>query len=151
MTFGQRKKLVIARDKKCLDCGTTDDLTVDHIIPVSRGGTGAMDNLRTLCAQCNRRKGSYIDWPWLERLKIAFHVDELVERTRNELKGIVTANLGNIRSDIAATEQRTLTALRTEIEKRDQVLRLLVDRTKALEKHLGIKWVKIEGYQPTSL
>ena len=32
-------------------------LEVDHIIPVSRGGTDHIDNLQLLCAHCNRVKG----------------------------------------------------------------------------------------------
>jgi hypothetical protein len=47
---------VIARDKKCLRCSMTDDLTVDHIFPQSIGGTHAIANLRTLCRPCNSRR-----------------------------------------------------------------------------------------------
>jgi 5-methylcytosine-specific restriction endonuclease McrA len=35
-------------------CGSTHVLQVDHIHPVARGGGGAVDNLRLLCAQHNR-------------------------------------------------------------------------------------------------
>ena len=30
---------------------------VDHVVPVSRGGTDHLDNLQLLCAHCNRLKG----------------------------------------------------------------------------------------------
>lgn len=33
-------------------------LEVDHIIPISKGGTSDMDNLITACLDCNRGKGS---------------------------------------------------------------------------------------------
>lgn len=42
----------------CLDCGTRRDLTIDHIIPVSKGGRTVKDNLQTLCRSCNSKKGS---------------------------------------------------------------------------------------------
>lgn len=48
---------IFARDNnKCLRCGATEDLTVDHIFPRSIGGTHAPANLRTLCRACNSRR-----------------------------------------------------------------------------------------------
>lgn len=37
----------------CSWCGTTADLTVDHIVPLVLGGTNELDNLRVLCRSCN--------------------------------------------------------------------------------------------------
>jgi 5-methylcytosine-specific restriction endonuclease McrA len=42
---------------KCQYCGATTDLTIDHVIPRSRGGTSTWDNLITACRTCNARKG----------------------------------------------------------------------------------------------
>lgn len=42
----------------CKHCGTRRDLSVDHIIPESCGGTLDLDNLQTLCRPCNSRKGN---------------------------------------------------------------------------------------------
>jgi hypothetical protein len=50
---------VYARDgHRCLDCGATDRLSLDHIIPWSAGGSDKPDNLRTLCIPCNSHKGA---------------------------------------------------------------------------------------------
>eukprot|EP00898_Chlorokybus_atmophyticus_P007008 jgi/Chlat1/7308/Chrsp58S06945 len=50
---------VILRDKHtCQYCGSTSDLTIDHLIPVSRGGQWTWDNLVTACGNCNMRKGN---------------------------------------------------------------------------------------------
>ena len=49
---------VFARDGACLHCGTTDDLTIDHIVPWSAGGSDDIANLQTLCRSCNARKGA---------------------------------------------------------------------------------------------
>ena len=38
---------------ECLFCGTTDNLTVDHIKPWSKGGTHDSFNLQCLCFKCN--------------------------------------------------------------------------------------------------
>jgi 5-methylcytosine-specific restriction endonuclease McrA len=48
---------------KCLACGSEGPLTVDHILPISSGGTSSIDNLQPLCKPCNTRKlNRYIDY-----------------------------------------------------------------------------------------
>lgn len=52
---------VFARDfYKCKNCGINKNLSVDHIIPESKGRTLDLDNLQTLCRPCNSRKGSKV-------------------------------------------------------------------------------------------
>jgi 5-methylcytosine-specific restriction endonuclease McrA len=51
------KKNVFVRDKfKCGYCGSNQNLTVDHIIPTSRGGKNNFDNCITACRPCNNKK-----------------------------------------------------------------------------------------------
>ncbi len=54
------RKAVLARDSwTCQYCGSTrSGLTVDHVIPRSRGGLSVWDNIVAACAPCNRRKGN---------------------------------------------------------------------------------------------
>lgn len=48
---------ILERDHhKCLRCASAQNLEVDHIIPISKGGTGQESNLQTLCRSCNRKK-----------------------------------------------------------------------------------------------
>lgn len=41
----------------CSICKATKDLTVDHIIPLSKGGSTVGSNLQVLCRICNSSKG----------------------------------------------------------------------------------------------
>jgi 5-methylcytosine-specific restriction endonuclease McrA len=53
------RRAVFARDSwTCQYCGRTSHLTVDHVLPRSRGGRSVWENIVTSCAPCNRRKGN---------------------------------------------------------------------------------------------
>ncbi len=54
------RKAVLARDGWiCQYCGAgKPGLTVDHVIPRSRGGRSVWENIVASCASCNRRKGN---------------------------------------------------------------------------------------------
>lgn len=54
----ERKQRVLAEEGRCRWCGATQQLTVDHIIPCSAGGTHARSNLQCLCEACNLAKGN---------------------------------------------------------------------------------------------
>ena len=41
----------------CVDCGTSEDLCADHIVPLSRGGTNALANYAVRCRRCISRRG----------------------------------------------------------------------------------------------
>lgn len=59
-TISSAKRLrVYQRDGfKCVVCGTSDRLSLDHIIPVSKGGTDVETNLQTMCLTHNMEKGA---------------------------------------------------------------------------------------------
>ncbi len=44
-------------DHSCLYCGATKNLTIDHVIPKSKGGKTSWNNLATACHRCNTLKG----------------------------------------------------------------------------------------------
>ncbi|HCN06185.1 MAG TPA: HNH endonuclease [Bacteroidetes bacterium] len=54
------RKNILRRDSfRCQYCGTHQTpLTVDHVIPRSRGGMDTWENLVCACIRCNNRKGS---------------------------------------------------------------------------------------------
>jgi 5-methylcytosine-specific restriction endonuclease McrA len=52
------RRAVFARDGwACQYCGSRSNLTVDHVIPRSKGGSSNWENIVASCAPCNRRKG----------------------------------------------------------------------------------------------
>jgi len=53
------RRALFARDGwRCVYCGTTAGrLTLDHVVPRSRGGDSVWENVVTACAPCNLRKG----------------------------------------------------------------------------------------------
>ncbi len=57
------RNAIMLRDAyTCQYCGATpgrDALTVDHVIPRSRGGSRSWRNLVTACKRCNHKKGSH--------------------------------------------------------------------------------------------
>jgi 5-methylcytosine-specific restriction endonuclease McrA len=53
-----RREIFIRDEHTCQYCGTrTGDLTIDHVVPRSRGGGHSWENLVSACRSCNHRKG----------------------------------------------------------------------------------------------
>jgi 5-methylcytosine-specific restriction endonuclease McrA len=54
------RRNILHRDgNSCQYCGYTgDDLTLDHVVPRSRGGGDSWENIVTACVRCNVKKGS---------------------------------------------------------------------------------------------
>ena len=54
------RRALFARDGwRCVYCGTGGGrLTLDHVVPRSRGGDSVWENVVTACAPCNHRKGN---------------------------------------------------------------------------------------------
>lgn len=154
--------MVLARDKKCQKCGSTDRLSIDHVIPRSRGGTNVPSNLTVLCVECNTNKAFYMEWDWFERIKMAFYVDEITERLRNDLKGMIMSLVGTVQADVRSLIGTVKADVRLDIKRETEELRKLVDgqaqvisflskKLSAIEARQKIKWVSeitsFEGYK----
>ena len=56
---------------KCYYCGgkvPPGDLTMDHIVPIIRGGISAKNNLVPACKECNNKKRHSLPFEWEEYL-----------------------------------------------------------------------------------
>jgi hypothetical protein len=58
-TVEELMKLLAVTGRKCAACGKGEDecrLSIDHIVPLSRGGTNTIENIQILCLPCNQAK-----------------------------------------------------------------------------------------------
>lgn len=64
------REYIYNRDgNECLRCGSKQNLTIDHVIPIGMGGLNSRGNMQTLCCDCNNEKGMLlIDYRWIEHL-----------------------------------------------------------------------------------
>ncbi len=54
-----RQNIFRRDNNECQYCGTRKDLTLDHVLPSSKGGQHSWLNLVTACKRCNAKKGNY--------------------------------------------------------------------------------------------
>jgi hypothetical protein len=107
MTIGtifEDEKIKLHAGPLCTYCGSTEELTLDHIFPKKKGGKDSAENLVLACKSCNSSKGKkdLIEWiifrekfvPLLiirRYLKLIFNYcneNELLDKTTTELKDI---------------------------------------------------------------
>ena len=78
------RNLIYKRDKnKCQYCGSTKSLTIDHVIPKSKGGEDTWENLVVACSSCNVKKG-----------------DKLLEQTNMKLARTPRAPVSKVLMDL---------------------------------------------------
>lgn len=60
LTADQWATIKARYQQRCVYCAKKTDLTMDHIIPLSKGGQHTMENILPACRSCNSRKGNRI-------------------------------------------------------------------------------------------
>ncbi len=63
-----RKKIAAGRCHYCGGSFRPDELTMDHLIPLSRGGTSERQNIVAACKECNNKKKYLLPAEWDEYL-----------------------------------------------------------------------------------
>lgn len=79
-----RYRIYARDDHRCLWCGFgachTDELTLDHLVPRSRGGTNRPSNIVTACRSCNSKRK---ELPWRQWLRASGRFSaEVLRRVR---------------------------------------------------------------------
>ena len=83
------RNLIYKRDRnKCQYCGATKHLTIDHVIPKSKGGEDTWENLVVACSSCNVKKG-----------------DKLLEQTNMKLQRTPRAPVSKVLMDLENSNQ----------------------------------------------
>lgn len=58
------KEITKLLSSNCSYCGTAENVTLDHIVPISRGGKHSIGNLQSLCGSCNSSKNAKTIMEW---------------------------------------------------------------------------------------
>lgn len=53
-------QLCAEQGEHCANCGATENLAIDHVLSIAKGGLSEYANLQLLCATCNRIKGKLV-------------------------------------------------------------------------------------------
>lgn len=59
-TLQEWKDLLTKCGNKCVTCGADENITVDHIVPLSLGGNNMINNIQPLCSACNSKKSNVL-------------------------------------------------------------------------------------------
>ncbi len=69
-TEAEIEALRIEQNNCCYHCGVSFDekpMEIDHWIPIDKGGTSWISNIKLLCRRCNRSKKNKLPWEWSDR------------------------------------------------------------------------------------
>jgi len=77
-TFKKIINLFLPCLRRCRYCLSKEDLTVDHVLPKTKGGKDNPKNLQLLCRRCNFYKGIYTE----DEIKRLFDWFEQVQKDR---------------------------------------------------------------------
>lgn len=84
-----RNKIYKRDGYKCVYCGNSKQLTIDHLIPKSKGGKNTWENLVTCCSKCNIKKGDKtIDQVGLKLLQKPYEPDIFIEAINSTLEKV---------------------------------------------------------------
>ena len=117
--FSDREKDALYKEQggKCKGCGkkfSKENLTVDHIVPLSKGGSERLNNLQALCGHCNSVKGDGTMAQLRKRLRQKGVVKSSSRKTRTAAK--TTRSVRKPKSKTRSTPKKRRTRKRDPVE-----------------------------------
>lgn len=83
------RKNIMKRDGfRCVYCDSSSNLTIDHVVPKSRGGKTSWENLVTACSRCNNTKDDKLLHEVGMRLRTSPRTPNRIVFLRQEVKTI---------------------------------------------------------------
>ncbi len=125
MSVSANKKLrIFRRDNFRCKCGSTKELTIDHVIPLSKGGTDDDSNLVTMCFPCNLKKGNTVKTPTLLKklFPSLFFADDAFE-LKQEMAEMIKAMKTNAVNESSQVFEKNKPAIREYISEINKVLK----------------------------
>lgn len=61
LTKKEWEEILAKYGNKCIRCNTTENISMDHIVPLSRGGIHTKENVQPLCRSCNSKKKNRLE------------------------------------------------------------------------------------------
>ena len=81
----------------CVYCGSTELLSIDHVVPQAAGGSNHYSNLVTCCLPCNCSKGDSPVRTWLRRvLETEQDVTWVMAQVRNSRRRVLRRGLETV-------------------------------------------------------
>lgn len=104
-SFGSETRKIIYRKSKghCCLCGNFvdyEEYTIDHIIPLAKGGTNELNNLQCACKVCNNIKTDVLPDEFMDKITqmIIFNMNNKHSKTLGKkiIKMIITSNIHRV-------------------------------------------------------
>jgi 5-methylcytosine-specific restriction endonuclease McrA len=68
--FVSHKELQKLYSSSCVKCNSSEEIQMDHIIPISKGGRHSIGNIQPLCKKCNNSKRDKFMFEWKVNLRM---------------------------------------------------------------------------------